>query len=160
MQISSINSAAYGKRSMRTDRIPTIMYTVICTSFLLRLFAKFRISFRDTRRPFDRCPPPYAAVHFTKAWSSLDGKVSVDTKSIVLGPDFRSCEARQEMYIYCQTMIRCAGGYSLSHMSTITCELPHGYQVGDTSHVDDIMSFSDRMHIVGKYHELMARDSR
>jgi len=141
---------------MKSKYLYMACYSAICTSFLMKLVNKFRMSFRSSTKSFEGCPPPYTAVHFLKEWSA-NGKAYCRAKSLILGPELKTPEARQELYRYCST-IEAKDGYAFNHASTISTELPDGFRVGDTSALQGIVSQSDIYHIVGKYYELMAKE--
>jgi hypothetical protein len=46
-----------------------------------------------------------------------------------------------------------------SHTSIILWELPPDVRVGDVSKLEDIMTRTDILHIVGRYYELLAQEN-
>ncbi len=132
-------------------------YSAIFTAFVMKLTEKFRMSFRHAEPVFRDCRPPYTAVHFTKTWKTSDGRIRCDAKSAVLGPELKTCETRRKLYECCQK-INCTGGYGFSHTSSISWELPPDVRAGDVSMLEDIMTRTDILHIVGRYYELLGME--
>lgn len=142
---------------MSIKNLSLAFYSAIFTAFVMKLADKFKMSFRGAGPVCCDCKPPYTAVHFTKTWKASDGRIRCDAKSIVLGPELKTCEHRQKLYEFCRT-ISCTGGYGFSHASIISWELPDGIHVGDVSKVEDIITRTDILHIVGLYYELLAQE--
>lgn len=145
---------------MTVKNLSLAFYSAIFTAFVMKLAEKFKMSFRGAEPTFHNCQPPYTAVHFTTTWNMSDGRIRCDAKSVVLGPELKTFEHRQKLYEFCQT-INCTDGYGFSHISTISWErkLPDGIYVGDVSKLEDIMTRTDIMHIVGRYYELLAQEN-
>ena len=142
---------------MTVKNISLALYSAIFAAFFMKLAEKFNMSFRGAEPVFHDCQPPYTAVHFTKTWKTSDGRIRCDAKSVVLGPELKTCEHRQQLYEFCRT-INCTGGYGFSHTSTISWELPPDVRVGDVSKLEDIMTRTDILHIVGRYYELLGQE--
>jgi len=144
---------------MKIRDLSLAFYSAIFTAFIIKLADKFKMSFRSAEPVFRNCQPPYTAVHFTKTWKTSDGRVRCDAKSAVLGPELKTCEHRQKLYEFCRT-INCTGGYGFSHTSSISWDLPDGVYAGDVSKLEDIMTRTDILHIVGRYYELLGQEDK
>jgi hypothetical protein len=130
----------------------------------MKLADKFKMSFRGAEPVFHNCQPPYTAVHFTKTWKTSDGRKLCDIKSVFLGPELKTYAHKQKLYEFCRT-INCTGGYGFSHISIISWDLPdgtlpEGMKVGDVSILEDIMTNTDILHIVGRYYELLGQEDK
>lgn len=143
---------------MTIKNLSLAFYSAIFAAFVMKLADKFKMSFRSAEPVFRNCQPPYTAVHFTRTWKTSDGRIRCDAKSVVLGPELNTCEHRQKLYEFCRT-VNCTGGYGFSHISTISWELPDGTYAGDVSKLEDIMTRTDILHIVGRYYELLAQEN-
>lgn len=133
-------------------------YSAICTSFVMKLVNKFKMSFGNQRPLFENCPPPYTAVHFMKHWNQ-GNKVGCKAASLILGPELKTEDAKEELFKYCRN-IPAAKGYYFNHVSTVSSELPDGYEVGNPNWLEGILSQNDIYHIIGKYYELLAKESK
>lgn len=143
---------------MQIKNLSLAFYSAIFTAFFMKLADKFKMSFRGAEPVFHDGQPPYTAVHFTKTWKTSDGRIRCDAKSVVLGPKLNICEHRQKLYEFCRT-INCTGGYGFGHIS-IVWELPPDVRVGDVSKLEDIMTRTDILHIVGRYYELLGQEDK
>lgn len=144
---------------MTIKNLSLAFYSAIFTAFAMKLSDKFKMSFRGAAPVFLNCQPPYTAVYFTKTWKTSDGRIRGDAKSIVLGPELKICEHRQKLYEFCRT-INCTGGYGFSHTSIISWDLPPDVRVGDVSKLEDIMTRTDILNIVGRYYELLGQENK
>ena len=143
---------------MTIKNLSLAFYSAIFAAFFMKLADKFKMSFRGAEPVFHDYQPPYTAVHFTKTWKTSDGRIRCDAKSVVLGPELNICEHRQKLYEFCRT-INCTGGYGFSHTSIISWELPLDVRVGDVSKLEDIMTRTDILRIVGRYYELLGQEN-
>lgn len=135
-----------------------ISLSCYCTSFVMKLVNKFKMSFGNQRPSFENCPPPYTAIHFIKSWVQ-DTKAKCKSASFILGPALKTDDAKDELFRYCRD-IPTGNGYHFNHVSIISGELPAGYEVGDTKWIEGIITPTDIHHIVGKYYELLAKESK
>lgn len=142
---------------MSIKNLSLAFYSAIFTAFVMKLADKFKMSFRSAEPVFHNCQPPYTEVHFTKIWHTSDGRIRCDAKSVVLGPNLKTCEARCKLANICLE-INCTGGYSFDRISS-PGNLPPGVRVGDNSQLKDIMTCNDIFHIVGHYYELLAAEA-
>ena len=142
---------------MQIENLSSAFYSAIFAAFAMKLVEKFKMSFRGAESVFHDCQPPYTAVHFTKTWKTSDGRIRREDKSVVLGPELKTCEHRQKLYEFCRT-INCTDGYGFSHTSSIYWGLPPDVRVGDVSKLEDIMSRADILHMVGRYYELLGME--
>ena len=143
---------------MKFKYIYMACYSAICTSFVMKLVNKFKMSFGNQRPSFENCPPPYMVVQFIKHWT--DGnKVNCKAVPLILGPALKTENAQYELDRYCVN-IPTAHGYRFNYISIISGELPDGYEVGNTQMLEGIVSPNDIYHIVGKYYELLAKESK
>ena len=140
---------------MQIKNLSLALYSAIFTAFAIKLADKFKMSFRGAEPVFHDCQPPYTEVCFTTFWNMSDGRIRCETKSVVLGPELKTWEHRQNLYEFCQT-INCTDGYSFDHIS-YPSNLPPDVRVGDVSKLEDIMTRTDILHIVGHYYELLAQ---
>ena len=141
---------------MQIKNLSLAVYSAIFAAFVMKLADKFTMSFRGAEPVSHDCQPPYTAVHFIKTWKTSDGRIRCDAKSAVLGPELKTREHSQKLYEFCRT-ISCTGGYGFSHTSTILSDLPPDVRVGDVSKLEDIMTLTDVLHIVGRYYELLGQ---
>jgi hypothetical protein len=142
---------------MNFKNLSLAFYSAIFAAFFMKLADKFKMSFRGAEPVFHDYQPPYTAVHFMKTWKTGDGRIRCDSKSVFLGPELKTREHMQKLYEFCRT-ISCTGGYEFSHTSTISWELPPDVRVGDVSKLEDIMTRTDILHIVGRYYELLGQE--
>lgn len=141
---------------MQMKNLSLAFYSAIFTAFVMKLADKFKMSFRGAEPAFHDCQPPCTAVQFMKTWKTGDGRIRHEEKSAVLGPELKTRETRRKLYEFCQK-INCTGGYEFGHIS-IVWELPPDVRVGDVSALEDIMSRTDILHMVGRYYELLGQE--
>lgn len=142
---------------MQIKNLSLALYSAIFAAFFMKLAEKFNMSFRGAAPVFHDCQPPYTAVYFIKTWKPSDGHIRCETKSVVLGPELKTWKHKLKLCEFCRT-INCTGGYGFSHISIILSELPLDVRVGDVSKLEDIMTRTDILHIVGRYYELLAQE--
>ena len=143
---------------MQIKNLSLALYSAIFAAFFMKLAEKFNMSFRGAEPVFHDCQPPYTEVCFTTFWNMSDGRIRCETKSVVLGPELKTWEHRQNLYEICQT-INCTDGYSFDHIS-YPSNLPPDVRVGDNSQLTDIMTCNDIFYIVGHYYELLAAEAK
>jgi len=141
---------------MQIKNLSLAFYSAIFAAFAMKLVGKFKMSFRGAEPVFHDCQPPYTAVHFTVTWNMSDGRIRCEEKSAVLGPELKTPETRCKLSDFCQK-INCTDGYVFGHIS-LDWELPPDVRVGDVSALEDIMSRTDILHMVGRYYELLGME--
>lgn len=142
---------------MQIKNLSLAFYSAIFAAFVMKLVDKFKMTFRGAEPVFHDCHPPYTAVHFTVTWNMSDGRIRCEEKSAVLGPELKTREHWQKLYEFCRA-INCTDGYGFSHISSMSRELHPDVRVGDVSALEDIMSRTDILHMVGRYYELLGQE--